>query len=196
MAIPSAMTELEAVNILLTTIGEAPVNTLTGNQVTDVTIANQVINEVSREVQSMGWHFNTEYSVPLTPDISNQIPSPANVARIDSKDYDIVIRENKLFNLLDRTYTFNSKILADIVYFQDFLVLPEIAKKYITARAARIYADRMINSSTINQMTSRDEEKALKDLKAYEGDTADYNMMDNYSVARVLNRGFNQRILM
>ena len=196
MAIPSAMTELEAVNILLTTIGEAPVNTLTGNQVTDVTIANQVINEVSREVQSMGWHFNTEYNVPLTPDISNQIPSPANVARIDSKDYDIVIRENKLFNLLDRTYTFNSKILADIVYFQDFLVLPEIAKKYITARAARIYADRMINSSTINQMTSRDEEKALMDLKAYEGDTADYNMMDNYSVARVLNRGFNQRILM
>ena len=196
MAIPSAMTELEAVNILLTTIGEAPVNTLTGNQVTDVTIANQVINEGSREVQSMGWHFNTEYNVPLTPDISNQIPSPANVARIDSKDYDIVIRENKLFNLLDRTYTFNSKILADIVYFQDFLVLPEIAKKYITARAARIYADRMINSSTINQMTSRDEEKALMDLKAYEGDTADYNMMDNYSVARVLNRGFNQRILM
>jgi hypothetical protein len=196
MAIPSAMTELEAVNILLTTIGEAPVNTLTGNQVTDVTIANQVINEVSREVQSMGWHFNTEYNVPLTPDISNQIPSPANVARIDSKDYDIVIRENKLFNLLDRTYTFNSKILADIVYFQDFLVLPEIAKKYVTARAARIYADRMINSSTINQMTSRDEEKALMDLKAYEGDTADYNMMDNYSVARVLNRGFNQRILM
>ena len=196
MAIPSAMTELEAVNILLTTIGEAPVNTLTGNQVTDVTIANQVINEVSREVQSMGWHFNTEYNVPLTPDISNQLPSPANVARIDSKDYDIVIRENKLFNLLDRTYTFNSKILADIVYFQDFLVLPEIAKKYVTARAARIYADRMINSSTINQMTSRDEEKALMDLKAYEGDTADYNMMDNYSVARVLNRGFNQRILM
>ena len=196
MAIPSAMTELEAVNILLTTIGEAPVNTLTGNQVTDVTIANQVINEVSREVQSMGWHFNTEYNVPLTPDISNQIPSPANVARIDSKDYDIVIRENKLFNLLDRTYTFNSKILADIVYFQDFLVLPEIAKKYVTARAARIYADRMINSSTINQMTSRDEEKALMDLKAYEGDTADYNMMDNYSVARVLNRGFNQWILM
>ena len=196
MAIPSAMTELEAVNILLTTIGEAPVNTLTGNQVTDVTIANQVINEVSREVQSMGWHFNTEYNVPLTPDIINQIPSPANIARIDSKDYDIVIREGKLFNLLDRTYTFNSKILADIVYFQDFLVLPEIAKKYITARAARIYADRMINSSTINQMTSRDEEKALMDLKAYEGDTADYNMMDNYSVARVLNRGVNQRILM
>ena len=63
MAIPSSMTELEAVNILLTTIGEAPVNTLTGNQVTDVSIANQVLNEVSREVQSQGWHFNTEQRV-------------------------------------------------------------------------------------------------------------------------------------
>lgn len=189
------MTELEAVNILLTTIGEAPVNTLTGNQVTDVSIANQVINEVNREVQSMGWHFNTEYNVPLIPNIAGEIVSPANVARIDSKDYDIVIREGKLFNLLDRTYTFGSKILADIVYFQDFTAIPEIAKKYISSRAARIYSDRMINSTTINQMTFRDEAKALMDLKAFEGDTADYNMMDNYSVARVMNRGFNQRIL-
>ena len=52
------MTELEAVNILLTTIGEAPVNTLTGNQVTDVTVATQVLLEISREIQSQGWHFN------------------------------------------------------------------------------------------------------------------------------------------
>ena len=48
MTKPSSMTVLEAVNVLLTTIGEAPVNTLTGNQVTDVTIANQVLTEVSR----------------------------------------------------------------------------------------------------------------------------------------------------
>ena len=36
-----AMTELEAVNVLLTTIGEAPVNSLSGKQSTDVVIANK-----------------------------------------------------------------------------------------------------------------------------------------------------------
>jgi hypothetical protein len=60
MTKPTSMTELEAVNVLLTTIGEAPVNTLTGNQVTDVTVAKQVLLEISREIQSQGWHFNTE----------------------------------------------------------------------------------------------------------------------------------------
>ena len=73
MTKPAAMTELEAVNVLLTTIGEAPVNTLTGKQTTDVAIAQQVLNEVNREVQSRGWHFNTEYDVELIPDTSNNI---------------------------------------------------------------------------------------------------------------------------
>ena len=82
-----------------------------------------------------------------------------------------------------------------IIYYQDFVVLPDTAKKYITTRAARIYSDRMLNSETIHKMLARDEQKTLIDLKEYEGDTADYNMMDNYSVARVMNRGNNRRIL-
>ena len=74
---PTSMTELEAVNVLLTTIGETPVNTLTGNQVTDVTIAKQVLNEISREVQAQGWHFNTEDGVELMPNEFKKILVPA-----------------------------------------------------------------------------------------------------------------------
>jgi hypothetical protein len=196
MTKPTSMTELEAVNVLLTTIGEAPVNTLDGNQVTDVSIANQVLNEVSREVQAQGWHFNTEDGVKLSPDVFNQVLVPADIARIDTDDYNVVQREGKLFNLDERTYTFTSAVKATIVYYQDFLVLPETAKKYITTRAARIYSDRMLNSETIHKMIARDEQKALIDLRAFEGDTADFNMMDSYSVARVMNRGFNRRVLL
>ena len=72
MTKPVAMTELEAVNVLLTTIGEAPV-LINGKQTTDVAIAQQVLNEVNREVQSRGWHFNTEYNVELIPDTSKNI---------------------------------------------------------------------------------------------------------------------------
>lgn len=195
MTKPTSMTELEAVNVLLTTIGEAPVNTLTGNQVTDVSIAQQVLNEVSREVQAQGWHFNTEQGVELSPNISGDIAIPADTARIDAQDFNTVTREDKLFNLTDRTFTFASKIKVDIVYYQDFEVLPQQAKKYITTRAARIYSDRLLNSETIHKMTSRDEQRALIDLKEYEGDTGDYNMMDSFSVSRVMNRGFNRKVL-
>ena len=194
MTKPSAMTELEAVNVLLTTVGEAPVNTLSGNQGTDVTIAKQVLNEVSREVQSQGWHFNTEPQVKLTPDQFKHINVPADTARIDSNEYNVVIREAKLFDLDERSYEFESSILVDVVYYRDFEVLPDTAKKYITTRAARIYSDRMINSETMHRMLAKDEQSALIDLKEFEGDTGDYNMMDSYSVARVLNRG-HKRIL-
>tara|TARA_B110000503_G_C6934252_1_gene324093 strand:- start:49 stop:618 length:570 start_codon:yes stop_codon:yes gene_type:complete len=189
------MTELEAVNVLLTTIGEAPISTLSGNQVVDVAIAKQVINEVSREIQSQGWHFNTDDNVELTPDIDGNITISTDIARIDSPSIDVVVRSGKLFNKTLRTFTFETKQKFTIVYYQDFEALPDTAKRYITTRAARIYADRMINSETIHQMISRDEQKALVDLKEFEGDTADYNMMDSYSVSRILNRGFNQRII-
>jgi len=195
MTKPTSMTELEAVNVLLTTIGEAPVNTLAGNQVTDVSIAKQILNEVSREVQSQGWHFNTEDGVELSPNATNEIVVPADVARIDTNDYNVVQREGKLFNLVDRTFSFTGKVKASIVYYQDFVILPDTAKRYITTRAARIYSDRMLNSENIHKMIARDEQKAFIDLKAFEGDTADYNMMDSYAVARVMNRGFNRRVL-
>ena len=195
MTKPTKMTELEAVNVLLTTIGEAPVNTLTGNQVTDVTIARQVLNEVSREVQSQGWYFNTENGVTLTPDNNKHILPPADTARIDSRDYNIVIREDKLFDLDDFSYEFGGSIKVNIVYYQDFTVLPDAAKRYIAARAARIYADRLLNSETIHAMTSKDERQALVDLRQFEEETADYTMMDSYAVSRITNRGFRRRIL-
>ena len=195
MTKPTKMTELEAVNVLLTTIGEAPVNTLTGNQVTDVTIARQVLNEVSREVQSQGWYFNTENGVKLNPDNNKHILPPADTARIDSRDYNIVIREDKLFDLDDFTYEFGGSIKVNIVYYQDFTVLPDAAKRYIAARAARIYADRLLNSETIHAMTSKDERQALVDLRQFEEETADYTMMDSYAVSRITNRGFRRRIL-
>lgn len=195
MTKPTKMTELEAVNVMLTTIGEAPVNTLTGNQVTDVTIAQQVLNEVNREVQSQGWYFNTENGVTLTPDNNKHILPPADTARIDSRDYNIVIREDKLFDLDDFTYEFGGSIKVNIVYYQDFTVLPDAAKRYIAARAARIYADRLLNSETIHAMTLRDEQKALVDLRQFEEETADYTMMDSLAVSRITNRGFRRRIL-
>ena len=56
-------TELEAVNTMLSMIGEAPVNSLTGTLPLDATIAKNTLTEISREVQAAGWHYNTEFKV-------------------------------------------------------------------------------------------------------------------------------------
>ena len=55
----AATTELEAVNIMLAAIGEAPINSLIGTLPVDARIAQSTLTEVNKSVQSEGWSFNT-----------------------------------------------------------------------------------------------------------------------------------------
>ena len=61
-------TKLDAVNIMISVIGESPVNTLGGTSAVPVTVvqAESVLNETSKAIQSEGWHYNTEYDYPLS----------------------------------------------------------------------------------------------------------------------------------
>ena len=74
MTVTTRTTELEAVNTILSTIGEAHINTLTGSLPVDGTTAKNVLSEINREVQSAGWHFNTHYKVDLSRNGDNKIP--------------------------------------------------------------------------------------------------------------------------
>ena len=80
----AATTELEAVNIMLAAIAEAPINSLTGLLPVDAVTAQSTLTEFNKEVQSEGWSFNTETDVTLTRDGSNQISLPSNVLRVDA----------------------------------------------------------------------------------------------------------------
>ena len=111
MTTQTRTSELEAVNTILSTIGEAPLNTLSGSLPVDGTIAKNVLSEVSREVQSQGWHFNTHYKVTLSRDTDNKIPLATNIVRVEidprrySKvSYDIVQRNNFFIILQKRRY--------------------------------------------------------------------------------------------
>uniref|UniRef100_UPI0040473467 hypothetical protein n=1 Tax=Shewanella sp. TaxID=50422 RepID=UPI0040473467 len=51
--------KLDAVNTMLSSIGEAPVSSLSSGLI-EAEIAETILDTIDREVQSMGWHFNTE----------------------------------------------------------------------------------------------------------------------------------------
>ena len=57
-------TELDAVNSILMSVGETPVNTLTV-QSPEVAIAQKTLRQVCREIQSEGWSYNTENEYPI-----------------------------------------------------------------------------------------------------------------------------------
>lgn len=185
--------KLEAVNTMLTSIGESPVNTITSSTTTDVSIAVQILNNVSREIQSIGWHFNTDTNYKLSKNTSNEVVLPANCLRVDNSnqdaDLDLVERNRKLWDRENHTYTITQDVRVNITWLLEFTEIPETARRYITIRAARIFQDRMLASDTLHKFHQVDEIQALAALKEQEGDTRDHSIFDNYSTYRVIDRG-------
>lgn len=191
----TATTKLEAVNTLLSSIGEAPVNSLTSGLV-DAETAETIINAVSREVQSQGWSFNTDRAREFTPDVNNQFIIPSNVLRLDmgqsrTEHLDVVQRGNKLYNRAKNSFYFDPSVTGikmNAVVLLDFEELPEAARRYITIRSARIFQDRVVSSSELHGFQQRDELVALVELKDADGEVNDNSIFDNYSVYSVLDR--------
>tara|TARA_S200002703_G_scaffold157351_1_gene164939 strand:- start:1828 stop:2424 length:597 start_codon:yes stop_codon:yes gene_type:complete len=197
MTTQTRTSELEAVNTILSTIGEAPLNTLSGSLPVDGTIAKNVLSEVSREVQSQGWHFNTHYKVTLARDTDNKIPLATNIVRVEidprqySKiSYDVVQRNNFLYNLAKNEEIFDTNFKdATVVYLLPFDEIPEQAKRYITIRSARIFHDRTLGANTIHKFSQEDEAKSLSILKQAESHTGDYSIFDTPEQAYTVIRG-------
>ncbi len=200
MTTTTRSTELEAVNVILSTIGEAPLNSLSGSLPVDGTMAKNVLSEISREVQSSGWHFNTHYKSTLTRDTNNNIPVATNVVRVEldpnleSKgDYDLVQRDGKLFNLAKNTDVFD-KDFENVtqVLLLPFNEIPEQAKRYITIRSARVFHDRTLGANTLHKFSQEDEKQALSILRNAESRTGDFTIFDTPEQAYTISR--NNRI--
>jgi len=186
-------TKLEAVNSMLTAIGETPVNSITEATTTDVAIAIQILDNVSREVQQQGWYFNTDLKYKLTPNTDKQIVLPVNCLRVDttylSKHYNLVERSRKLYDREKNTFTIDAEsIEVDIVFYLEFENIPEVARRYISLRAARLFQDRMLGSATLHGFHENDEFRALMELKEAEGDIGEHSIFDHYDTYSTLDR--------
>lgn len=179
---------------MLMVIGESPINSLNSPAVVDAVTAQAVLSEVSRAVQSTGWHFNTEENYRLLPTaFEKEIQVPANCLRVSTsgpdKGADVVHRGSRLYDRKRHTYKFDKGITVDMVLLLPFNELPETARYYITIRAARTFQARTVGSEALYQFTAQDEHLALSALKKAEGVTGNHNMFtDSWSVARVLTR--------
>ena len=195
MTITTRTTELEAVNTILSTIGEAPLSTLTGSLPVDGTTAKNILNEISREVQSAGWHFNTQYKVDLTRDANNKIPVGTDVVRVqlndkyDKSSYDVVQRGTYLFNLAKNSETFDQDFTENtLIYLLEFEKLPEQARRYITIRSARVFHDRTLGANTLHKFSSEDEARSLSVMKQAEMATGDNTIFDSDLQNYIVNR--------
>ena len=187
-----ASTELDAVNSILMSVGESPVNTLSV-QSPEVAIAQKTLQQVCREILSEGWKFNTETQYPITLNTNNECIIPNNVLQIDLNRYrhpdafDTIRKTDngiqKLYDLHDHTFEFTNtsggKIYVDVVWMLDFNDIPQVFQDYITVRASRIASNRMVNNPEAAELIAADEAQARAVALEYDTVQGDYNIFNN-----------------
>jgi len=175
-------TELDAVNQILSSVGQAPVTTL-DLQNPEVAIVVNTLREVSKQIQLEGWSFNIERDYTMSRDsLTNEIAYPSNVLALDAnvhyhKDrYDLVKRNGKLYDKYEHKFTFDEDIRADVTWFFDFQDLPPAIQAYITAKAARMCCIKMVGDSDLNQLLQEQEATTRAAAIEEECQQGDYSM--------------------
>lgn len=179
-----AMTKLEAVNEMLLAIGQAPVNTLEVAGIRDVSIAEQMLDNVSREVQSQGHIFNT-FTEEVTPDVNGFIPVPNDVMHIDATDptvhvttrYDTNDDSTKLYDLDEKTFVFGDQVEVEKVLLIDFERIPQYARRYIVAMAKLRFQASVVGSAQLNNLIEQELGMAYAEFRKAELYQQDNNIL-------------------
>jgi hypothetical protein len=174
------LTKLSAVNIVLSNIGMAPVTTL-DNDNPMVSMASNIIDEVSLSLQSEGWVFNTENEYPFIPDpVTGHVTISNSILSLDTtydQDLNVIIRDGKLYDKRAHTYEFTSQLSLNVVWVFEFEDIPEAFKSYIAMRSANLFAGRAVGSTEQVKFGEREEAMARAAMLQYETEQGDYNML-------------------
>jgi len=192
------MTELEAVNEMLMSIGQAPVSTLNVSGIKDVNIARAELTKVSRRIQSRGWNWNTDDDYQLSPDVDGFITVPSGALKIDASvpTENIVERRHDtkgrcLYSRDSRSFQFDGPVNVQVVWGFAFEDLPETARCFIATSAGRKFQSRVIGSHILDRFQEEDEAKAWVLLEREERASRDTNLFRrNTSMAGFFNRRY------
>ena len=181
----STDTELSAVNSILGSIGQSPVTNITGNALQNPEIAFVVnlLAEVNKDVQTIGWTFNTEHKVKRTPDAQGNYVVPSNAIVYDISDgqidreTNVVKRDGKLFDTINQTDVFTGEYYFDIVTLYPFTDVPPAIQRYIIARASMRAATQLVSNADLVKLLQVEEQQARANALEYETEQGDHNFM-------------------
>lgn len=173
------ITELEVVNSVLSVAGDNPVQSL-DDEYQPVFIIKQMLNNISRDMQTRNYWFNTEYDVTLSPNtLTNKITLPFNILNFEPSDTKYVARGLTVFDREARTSTVTEDVIADISIMLTFEELPQVARKYIQAMCKLQYNDEYQNEESIKRTLERDVNEAKINLDRTHMENEDINMLSS-----------------
>lgn len=165
------MTKLDALNIMMNAIGSTPITNTDSPQNADAIIAKATLDLTVKEIQAEKWWFNTEPGFTLTPNAENKINIPAGIIHIDftgrhGEHRNLAIRGEYLYDIDNHTFKFDGPVTANVRLCLTFEEIPETAKLYATARAARRFQDQVLCDTNAHSWTELDEATARAKLTA------------------------------
>lgn len=177
--------ELNAINDILSAIGEPPINSSEELLNSDVANARRILDRINRMVQSQGWTFNIETSTELLPDIfSQQIPYMQSYLRVlsPSGQTTYINRNGFMWDTSAKTDLFTSSIVVDLVILRFIDELPEVFRQYIIAESALQYNVRFFGPPEITQQLQNEKQDLYRMCMEFELDYGNFNMLtgDSY----------------
>jgi hypothetical protein len=181
-----AQTKLDAVNLMLASIGQSPVNTLTGTLPKDVNKAVVALDSALREVLTQGWSFNSDTEYEMAVDGTSRIAVPSNALQIDpTYGDDFVPRYDSnapagmfLYDRVKRSFNENTQLLkCEVVWAFEFEQIPQHARQYVATKAARKFQSGIMASAILHQFTRDDESEAYATFRRVETRQKKYNLI-------------------
>ena len=184
-------TELDAVNQILLSIGQSPVNTLAVSNIKDVNIARLVLHNTLREVLTRGWDFNSDDDYTLAKDIDGKVAIPSNALKIDpvrkDKRYvermDSVGNTRRFYDKDSHTFVINEDVKVEVVWFFPFEELPQAARAHIAHKAGRIFQASAVGSRILYEYTKERELETLAEMERSHNQTEDANFFSANTAA-------------
>ena len=182
-------TELSAVNAILGAIGQSPITSIANSQDNpEIAFIYNLLRDSNVDVQSEGWHFNTERHVKYTPqDVSGvkKIAIGSDILQMDVTDgwskrnYDVVKRNGYLYDKMDHTDDWDELtdgIDLDIVRLISYVDLPEPFKRYIIYKASVRAATQLVGNPELAQLLAQQEAIARATVMEYECNQGNHTM--------------------
>lgn len=193
----AAMTKIDAVNLMLASIGQSPINTLAGTIPKEVTKSVLALDNALREVCTQGWAFNSRYAVELSPS-SDKIDIPSNYAHVDPTygenyvmQWDTAATAGlRLFNLNTNLFSGfgTAAVKCDVIIFVEYEQLPQHVRQYVVTKAARKFQSGVMASTILYEFTREMETEAYATFRRMEKRQKDFNINKNRTGAH---RRFN-----
>ena len=200
MSQQTPLTDLDAINELLTSIGQAPVTSIDvqdnlyelvdGNYVEltiptnpDVAMAMQTLLEVSRRVQSEGWSFNAEYNYPITPEATtkritfadNQLQIDLCQSRPEYGNLDSVRRQGQLYERNNHTFEWDQPVVyCDVLWYYDWEDIPRPIQDYVIKKAAAQLSMRVVGDANLYQVLESQAAECRAYALEYDTNQGDY----------------------